>query len=198
MLRIELIANHSVEENILEAFAAENVGKYYTKFPDVYGVGSAGPRMGDAIWPEVNFVLVIWCEEEEARGIERAVAHVKEHFPDEGIKIFGLPEHAYASAHTAAAVIQAAGGTAFQPSPPPAAPSYTPPPVVPTPPPVVAPVTPVSSPAYTPPVVPPVYAPPAYTPAPVTSAPAHSYYMPPPAPGQVEAEYDGQNMDEEH
>jgi hypothetical protein len=49
MLRVEIVANHSVEENILEALARENVGKYYTKYPNVYGVGSTGPRMGDAI-----------------------------------------------------------------------------------------------------------------------------------------------------
>ncbi|AEF86688.1 conserved hypothetical protein [Treponema primitia ZAS-2] len=90
MIRIELIANHSVEENLFEAFAAENVGKFYTKIPAVNGVGKSGPKMGDAIWPEENFVLVIWCEEEEARTIERAVAKVKEQFPGEGVKLFGL------------------------------------------------------------------------------------------------------------
>jgi hypothetical protein len=92
MIRIEIVANHSVEENILEALSKEGVGKYYTRYPNVYGVGKSGPRMGDAIWPEENFALVIWCEEDEARGIARAVAEVKEHFVNEGIRIFGLPE----------------------------------------------------------------------------------------------------------
>ena len=91
MIRVEIIANHSVEENILDALKYEGVGKYYTKYPSIFGVGSSGPRMGDAIWPEENFVMVIWCDEEEARGIERAVEFVKKKFPDEGIKIFGLP-----------------------------------------------------------------------------------------------------------
>jgi len=90
MKRIEIIANHSVEENILEALKFEGVGKHYTKFPNILGVGSKGPRMGDSIWPEENFALVIWCEEEEARGIEKAVAYVKNRFPGEGIKLFGL------------------------------------------------------------------------------------------------------------
>jgi hypothetical protein len=90
MLRIEVVANHSVEENILDALKEEGAGKYYTMFPNVLGVGSSGPRMGDAIWPEENFALVVWCEEEEARAIERAVAKVKKNYPDEGIKIFGL------------------------------------------------------------------------------------------------------------
>jgi hypothetical protein len=90
MIRLEIIANHSVEENSLEALKDEGAGKYYTKYPSVFGVGSSGPRMGDAIWPEENFALVIWCEEEEARNIERAVAGIKERFPDEGIKLFKL------------------------------------------------------------------------------------------------------------
>ena len=92
MIRVEIIANHSVEENVLEALAREKVGKYYTKFPSILGVGSAGPRMGDAVWPEENFALIIWCELEEALGIKRAIAKVKEQFPDEGIKFFSLPE----------------------------------------------------------------------------------------------------------
>jgi hypothetical protein len=91
MIRVEIIANHSVEENILDALRKEGSGKYYTKYPSVFGVGSSGPRMGDAVWPEENFALVIWCEEDEARGIGQAVARVKEQFPDEGIKVFGAP-----------------------------------------------------------------------------------------------------------
>jgi hypothetical protein len=94
MIRAEIIANHSVEENILEALAKENAGKYYTRYPGVYGAGRQGPRMGDAIWPEENFVLVIWCDEHEAAAIERAVKAVKQQFPNEGIKLFGLPDPA--------------------------------------------------------------------------------------------------------
>jgi hypothetical protein len=90
MIRIEIIANHSVEENILEALSEAQVAKHYTRYPSVMGVGRSGPKMGDAIWPEENFALVIWCEDDEARVIEQAVAGVKERFPDEGIKLFGL------------------------------------------------------------------------------------------------------------
>jgi bifunctional DNase/RNase len=46
--------------------------------------------MGDAIWPEENFALVIWCDADEAHHIEKAVASVKKQFPDEGIKVFGI------------------------------------------------------------------------------------------------------------
>ncbi|MCL2175688.1 MAG: hypothetical protein FWB73_06565 [Treponema sp.] len=90
MIRIEIIANQSVEENILEALAKENAGKFYTKIPSIVGVGACGPRMGTAVWPEENFILIIWCGEEEAQGIKRAIAKVKEKFPGEGIKLFGI------------------------------------------------------------------------------------------------------------
>ena len=90
MLRVEIIANHSVEENILEELKSEGVAKHYTKYPGILGVGRSGHRMGDAIWPEENFAMVIWCEREEAHHIEIAIQRVKEQFPDEGIKIFGI------------------------------------------------------------------------------------------------------------
>jgi nitrogen regulatory protein PII len=90
MIRVEIIANRSVEENILEALAKEGVAKFYTKIPNVLGVGACGPRMGDAVWPEENFALIVWCEKDEAEGIERAIKKVKEKFPGEGIKLFGV------------------------------------------------------------------------------------------------------------
>jgi hypothetical protein len=90
MIRLEIVANHSVEENIMEALKKEGVGKYYTKYPTIYGVGTSGPRMGDAIWPEENFALVIWCEEDEARAIMKVVKGVKKPFPNEGIKVFPI------------------------------------------------------------------------------------------------------------
>jgi len=88
MLRISVIANQSVEENILDAFKNEGVAKFYTKYNNVHGVGRQGSRMGDAVWPEENFVIVVYCGEDEAAGIERAVSRVKAAFPNEGIKLF--------------------------------------------------------------------------------------------------------------
>ena len=90
MQRVEIIANHSVEENVIEALKEHGVAKYYTLYPNVMGVGSCGPRMGDAVWPEQNFVMAVWCEAEEAQGIIAAIEDVKKKFPDEGVKVFGV------------------------------------------------------------------------------------------------------------
>ncbi|MDR3343178.1 MAG: hypothetical protein LBT14_10440 [Treponema sp.] len=155
MIRIEIVANHSVEENILEAFRDDGVGKFYTKYPSVYGVGSAGPHMGDAVWPEENFALVVWCEEDEARGIERAVASVKEHFPGEGIKLFRLQEAVAVQRTGPVACPQAVPATppAVAPAAETALPGRTPgaPPAVPaTPPPPVQVALPAKAPVATP------------------------------------------------
>jgi hypothetical protein len=122
MIRVEIIANHSVEENILEAFQVEGVAKYYTKFPSIFGVGSAGPRMGDAIWPEENFAIVVWCEKDEVEGIERAIAAVKQQFPDEGVKLFKM-EPSSVSEQKIVTVPQV---VVVQPVPPSAGPAWAP------------------------------------------------------------------------
>jgi len=90
MKRLEIIANRSVEEDIMEKLADAAVARHYTKYPVVHGVGRAGPRMGDAIWPEENFFMVVWCDEDEAETIVACIDAVKDMFPEEGIKLFGL------------------------------------------------------------------------------------------------------------
>jgi hypothetical protein len=91
-VRIEIVANLTIEENIMDELRTEGVAKFYTKLPSVSGVGRQGPRMGDSVWPEENFIMVVWCGMDEALGIERAVNRVKKDFPNEGIKLFGLHE----------------------------------------------------------------------------------------------------------
>lgn len=89
MIRLEIIANRSVEENIFEALEKHGTGQFYTKIPVVLGVGKCGPRMGDAVWPEENFMLIIWCKKEkEAEKICEAVAEVQAQFPEEGVRVF--------------------------------------------------------------------------------------------------------------
>ena len=91
MKRIEIIANRSIEADLLDAFGRKGIVKHYTRIAEAYGVGNSGPRMGDHIWPEENFVLIVYCEEEEARAIRETVAELKEFFEDEGIKLFEMP-----------------------------------------------------------------------------------------------------------
>lgn len=88
MKRVEIIANHSVEEDVMEGLENQSLASYFTKIPSVHGRGDADPKRGDHIWPEENFILVIYADEETAGRIEKVIAEVKERFPDEGIRCF--------------------------------------------------------------------------------------------------------------
>ena len=90
MKRIEIIANRSIQEDMLDAFEKADIVKHYTLIPIVLGVGNSGPRMGDHIWPEENFSITIYCEEKEAEKIKSVITELKAFFTSEGIKLFEM------------------------------------------------------------------------------------------------------------
>ena len=88
MKRIEIIGNRSIEEDLFDTFKKKDIVKSYTKVPIVHGVGTSGPKRGDHIWPEENFLIIVYCSESEAKKILSAVKEVKSYFKDEGLKLF--------------------------------------------------------------------------------------------------------------
>ena len=88
MKRIEIVANRSVQEELFDLLARSSVGLRYTLVPQVHGAGNSEPKQGDSTWPEYNFLLIVYCEDDEARQIAEATRELKRIFPDEGIKLF--------------------------------------------------------------------------------------------------------------
>ena len=88
MKRLELIANRSVENEILEALEKTIQDFYYTLLPQVHGKGKTRYRLGTATWPELNFMLICYLDDEDADKAKAAVQGVKKQFPREGIKLF--------------------------------------------------------------------------------------------------------------
>lgn len=86
--RVEIVANHSVEEDIMDVLEIRGLASHFTKVPSVQGRGDADPKRGDHIWPEENFIMVIYCDDEKAAAIEAAIEEVRESFPDEGMRCF--------------------------------------------------------------------------------------------------------------
>ncbi|MDC7225074.1 MAG: hypothetical protein PQJ60_15095 [Spirochaetales bacterium] len=91
MLRLEIIANNAVESDIMEALHKEGDALSYSRISPVHGEGHSQPKKGDAVWPEENFILVIYCEEETARRYKKAVGELKKQFTTEGIRLFAVP-----------------------------------------------------------------------------------------------------------
>ena len=90
MYRIEIISNKSVEEDITEALENYMPGILYTTLPMVYGRGGDDYKMGNATWPETNFVMISYIKDEEIDRIKEIIMSVKEKFKGEGIKLFAV------------------------------------------------------------------------------------------------------------
>jgi len=88
MIRTEIYANRSVEEDIVEEIEKRIPDLSYSIIEDVKGRGRNGVRHGTAIWPELNVLYIMFGSKAEALLIDEAIAAVKKAFPREGIKIF--------------------------------------------------------------------------------------------------------------
>ena len=88
MVRLELIANRAVEDDLYDLFKARNLNPYYTKMSEVQGHGNSGRRQGDHVFPEENFILIMYCDEYVADSIAEAVKELKQVFPAEGVVLF--------------------------------------------------------------------------------------------------------------
>lgn len=92
MIRIEIIANQSVHEEIIKNLEAVSPDLCYSLIPLVYGKGKKSRKLGTTTWPETNFIIIAYTEEKYETDIRTVIEYEKKRFPDEGIKIFVLHE----------------------------------------------------------------------------------------------------------
>lgn len=91
MNRIEIIYSQPLEEDVFEAIKDIPEAKFFTIVPGVHGRGYSTPKMGDPVWPEVNNLMLIYCESDSAAAeIARRVSKVREEYPNEGLAVFTL------------------------------------------------------------------------------------------------------------
>lgn len=88
MYRAEIIANQSVQDDIVEILEEYIPEILYTIIPLVNGRGKKDYKLGSSTWPENNFVLISYIEDSRKEIVEKIIASVKQNFPDEGIKLF--------------------------------------------------------------------------------------------------------------
>ncbi len=88
LYRAEIISNQSVQEDVTELLEKEIPSIQYTVIPEIHGRGMRTKKLGDTIWPEMNFVLFSYVEKEDAVKVKEVVEAVKKRFPNEGISLF--------------------------------------------------------------------------------------------------------------
>lgn len=86
--RCEIIANQSVEEDIIELLETVIPSFEYTIDENLYGRGRSSRKLGNSVWPEMNFVLTAYIHNDGVEKVERCVNQIKGKFPQEGINLF--------------------------------------------------------------------------------------------------------------
>ena len=88
LYRVEIIANQSVMDDITELLEEKIQDFEYTMITGCQGKGRKSKKIGDTVWPEMNFILFAYVADKEARQIKTVVNAVKTKFPNEGISLF--------------------------------------------------------------------------------------------------------------
>lgn len=88
MKRVEIVINYALETDLLDAFRENGVGTKYTSVSNVTGRGESDPKMGDAVWPQVNSIFVIVCEEPELEVLKKIILDLRNLYPKDGIAMF--------------------------------------------------------------------------------------------------------------
>ncbi len=87
-VRMEIIFSQALEEDFLQAFKENDIGKHFTKFETVMGAGFSTPHLGNDVWPQCNMMFIIYCSKDEAKKIRQVVQKLRKQFITEGIACF--------------------------------------------------------------------------------------------------------------
>ncbi|AEJ18883.1 PG0541 family transporter-associated protein [Gracilinema caldarium] len=88
MKRIEIIANQSVQDAIASRLEQAIDGFAYTVIPVVHGITKERRRLGNGTWPEENFLLISYIDDQLLPQVQKLMIEIKHKFPQEGIKLF--------------------------------------------------------------------------------------------------------------
>jgi hypothetical protein len=92
MIRIEIIANQSVQREIVNTLEQVIPGFLYSIIPLIHGRGKKEYKLGTTTWPETNFILIAYGDDLIEKTVQSVIRHIKAKFPDEGIKLFIIHE----------------------------------------------------------------------------------------------------------
>ena len=88
--RCDIIANQSVEDDIIEILEKNITDFEYTIDENLFGKGKKSRKLGDSVWPEMNFVMIAYIDEKSVTVVHECVNQIKMKFPKEGINLFIL------------------------------------------------------------------------------------------------------------
>lgn len=93
MIRAEIIGSEAVQDEVISTLEQYIPDMLYTLIPVAHGKGKEDYKKGDTTWPETNFVLVSYADDDMEIKIKKVIYYVKHKFPNEGIKVFIMHEN---------------------------------------------------------------------------------------------------------
>ena len=85
MKRIEVFLTQAIEEDFIDYF--EKACKF-TKIENIMGQGNTSPKMGDPVWPQLNVMIIIYCNEKIAKRVAGIMDVLHKQYVGEGAAAF--------------------------------------------------------------------------------------------------------------
>ncbi len=91
MKMVMVIYNEAIDVEIMEVLNGCGLVNY-TKVTRVYGKGTtSGTHLGDQIWPGLNYILYVACDDTQAKQVVFGVTNLRKTLGKEGVKAFVMP-----------------------------------------------------------------------------------------------------------
>lgn len=92
MKRVEVILTQAIEDDFVQfyekACKEKKIKCKYTKINNIQGQGNTIPKMGDSIWPQLNTLFVVYCEEDGVQIISEIMKFLHRVYVGEGAAAF--------------------------------------------------------------------------------------------------------------
>jgi nitrogen regulatory protein PII len=91
MKMVMVIYNEAIDVEIMEVLNGCGLGNY-TRVTRVHGKGTtSGTHLGDQIWPGLNYILFVACDDTQAKQVFFGVTNLRKTLGKEGVKAFVMP-----------------------------------------------------------------------------------------------------------
>ncbi|MFA4888886.1 MAG: PG0541 family transporter-associated protein [Candidatus Omnitrophota bacterium] len=92
MKMVMVTYNEAIDIEIMEILNGCGLVNYTKVTRRVYGKGTtSGTHLGDQIWPGLNYILFVACEDAQAKQVILGVTNLRKTLGKEGVKAFVMP-----------------------------------------------------------------------------------------------------------
>ena len=89
-LMIFIVYDRAIDEELMDVLEGLDV-VYYTKWPDILGVGRHDPHLGDEVWPGMNNAVMAVVDGEKREKLLERVKSLQASFSSVGLRAFVVP-----------------------------------------------------------------------------------------------------------